>query len=177
MKKMLILILTLVCVLGMDGCKDGGNVNFEVERLIVGDQLSKGIIPMVLVNGKDYHWTGLADLPNSYNAIGEISGISDESPCEELQLMAGFKATGTVYSSDQTPEVVYILMTTSWFQKSFVRFVSDDLHDNESISYQGKQYRFSYDTDICKKIEELPQDCVLIGTLKYIGSDKFAVLG
>lgn len=170
MKKMLILML--ICALGMAGCRNGGNVNSEDERLMVGDQLPKGIIPIVLVNGKDYHWTGLADLPKGYNVIGEISGISEESPCEELQLMAGFEATGTVYSSDQTPEVVYILMTTSWFQKSFVRFVSDDLHDNESISYQGKQYRFSYDTDICKKIEELPQDCVLIGTLKYIGSDK-----
>ena len=68
---------------------------------MVGDQLPKGIIPIVLVNGKDYHWKGLADLPKGYNVIGEISGISEKSPCEELQLMAGFEATGTVCSSDQ----------------------------------------------------------------------------
>lgn len=86
--------------------------------------------------------------------------------------MAGFEATGTVFGNEQTPEVVYVLMTTSWFEDSYVRFVTDDLHDNECISYQGEQYRFSYDTDICKIVEELPEECVLIGSLEYIGSDQ-----
>ena len=171
LEKLLVFVLTLVCVLGVVGCGNRVAVNSEVDVSMVGDQLPKGLIPIVLVNGKNYHWTGMSKLPDGYNAVGEISSITEEVPSEELQLMAGFEATGTVFTKEQTPEVIYVLMTTSWFEDSYIRFVSDDLHDNECISYHGTQYRFSYDVDICEKIEELPEECVLIGKLKYIGSD------
>ena len=110
-------------------------------------------------------------LPDGYDIVGEISGITEEVPFEELQLRAGFEASGTVFANEQTPEVIYALMTTSWFEDYYIRFVSDDLHDNESISYQGRQYRYNIDTDICENIKELPEEWVLIGTLKYIVSD------
>jgi len=152
--------------------------------------LPKGLRPMVMVNNKLYRWTGMsreyhlrdgyevytvADtttiLPEGYAAVGEISDITEEVPSKEFQLRAGFEATGTVFSNDQTPEVVYVLMTTSWFDDYYIRFVSDDLHDNESLFYQGQEYRISNDIDICEMIEELPEKCVEIGMLQYIGSD------
>ena len=150
----------------------------------------KGLRPMLMVGGKLFRWTGMSKehhglengdvytvadsssfLPEGYVSVGEISSITEEVPLEELQLRAAFKATGTVFVNEDIPEVVYALMSTSWFTDYYIRFVSDDLHDNECISYQGKQYRFNIDPYICKKLKELPQGCILIGTLNYIGSD------
>lgn len=214
MKKLIALVLALVCMSGLVGCgnnmedkteavvpdggaviPDGGDVipNYENNELSSGrgwyGDLPKGLRPMVMVNSKLYRWTGMSKvylfgdsgvytmgdastfLPDGYTALGEISGITEEVPFEELQLRAGFEATGTVFTNEQTPEAVYVLMTTSWFSNYYIRFVSDDLYDNECISYQGRQYRFNVNTDICEITKDLPEECVLIGTLRYIGSD------
>ena len=148
-----------------------------------------GLRPMMMVNGKLYRCTGkslklsIQDskvyltgaarniLPDGYTAIGEISGITEEVPSEELQLRAAFEASGTVFTNDQTPEAIYVQMTALSYTDDYIRFVSDDLHDNECISYHGKLYRFLPDYDICELIKELPENCVQIGTLKYIGDD------
>ena len=50
MKKMIVFVLTLVCVLGVVGCGNRVAVNSEVDVSMVGDQLPKGLIPIVLVN-------------------------------------------------------------------------------------------------------------------------------
>lgn len=148
-----------------------------------------GLRPMMMVNGKLYRCTGkslklsIQDskvyltgaarniLPDGYTAIGEISGITEEVPSKELQLRAAFEASGTVFTNDQTPEAIYVQMTALSYTDDYIRFVSDDLHDNECISYHGKLYRFLPDYDICELIKELPENCVQIGTLKYIGDD------
>ena len=148
-----------------------------------------GLRPMMMVNGKLYRCTGkslklsIQDskvyltgaarniLPDGYTAIGEISGITEEVPSKELQLRAAFEASGTVFTNEQTPEAIYVQMTALSYTDDYIRFVSDDLHDNECISYHGKLYRFRPDYDICELIKELPENCVQIGTLKYIGDD------
>ena len=148
-----------------------------------------GLRPMLMVNGKLYRCTGkslklsIQDskvyltgaarniLPDGYTAIGEISGITEEVPSKELQLRAAFEASGTVFTNEQTPEAIYVQMTALSYTDDYIRFVSDDLHDNECISYHGKLYRFLPDYDICELIKELPENCVQIGTLKYIGDD------
>ena len=148
-----------------------------------------GLRPMMMVNGKLYRCTGkslklsIQDskvyltgaarniLPDGYTAIGEISGITEEVPSKELQLRAAFEASGTVFTNEQTPEAIYVQMTALSYTDDYIRFVSDDLHDNECISYHGNLYRFLPDYDICELIKELPENCVQIGTLKYIGDD------
>lgn len=178
------------------GDSDDGAVMLEFEnnelssgRGWYGD-LPKGLRPMLLVNNKLYRWTGMsreyqlrdgyevytvADsttiLPEGYAAAGEISGITEDVPLAEFQLRAGFDATGTIFVNAETPEVIYALMTTDWFDNYYIRFVSDDLHDNESLFYQGQQYRISGNIDVCEMVEELPEECAVIGNLRYIGSD------
>lgn len=190
MKKLFAWTLIVLSLLLFVGCGREKLPSHDDNPLSSGSgwhgDLPKGIRPMVMVNGKLYRWTGMSKeflfqgaevyrigdsstvLPEGYTAFGEISGITEEVPSEELQLRAGFEATGTVYVSDRTPEAVYIFMTTDWFSDSYIRFVSDDLHDNECIAYLGQQYLFRLDGEIVK---ELPETCTLIGTLNYIGAD------
>lgn len=191
MKKLFAWTLIVLSLLLFVGCGREKLPSHDDNPLSSGSgwhgDLPKGIRPMVMVNGKLYRWTGMSKeflfqgaevyrigdsstvLPEGYTAFGEISGITEEVPSEELQLRAGFEATGTVYVSEQTPEAVYIYMTTDWFSDSYIRFVSDDLHDNECISYLGLQYRFTLDGEIVK---ELPEGFASVGTLNYIGADR-----
>lgn len=176
---------------------DGGETIPEYENNILSSgsgwygDLPNGLRPMLMVNGKLFRWTGMSKeyhfidsgevytvgdtstiLPDGYEPMGEINAITEEVPTQELQLRAAFEATGTVYTNMETPEAIYVLMTTDWFEDSYIRFVSDDLKDHECIAYQGRQYRINGGTDICERVKELPEGCLLIGTLKYIGRDK-----
>ena len=90
---------------------------------------------------------------------------------EDLQLQAGFEATGTVFVSEEYPAVVYVLMTTDWFENMFVRFASDELGNNELLSWQGRTYRLSIGTGASEVVEELPEGCELVGTLHFVGDD------
>ena len=149
------------------------------------DTLPGGIEPVLQVNGTHYHWTGIsiehqrvlngtvynptALMPKGYVEAGVISGVTEDAPTEELQLQAGFEATGTVYVSEATPEAVYVCMTTDWFEEYYIRFISDALRNNECIIYQGAPYRFTLlDSTVVK---ELPNECQLVGKLTYVGEN------
>ena len=60
LEKLLVVVLVLVCGLGVVGCGNSVDVNSEVDGSMMGDQLPQGLIPIVLVNGKNYHWTGMS---------------------------------------------------------------------------------------------------------------------
>lgn len=152
-----------------------------------------GLRPMIMVNGKHYRWANRSAklhkegskvyhqsgartfLPEGFTAIGEISGITEEVPSEELQFRAAFEASGTVFTNEQIPEVIYIQITTPWCTDDYIRFVTDALHDNECISYHGNLYRINPDFDICELIKELPENCIQVGALKYIGDNTIPV--
>ena len=149
------------------------------------DTLPGGIEPVLQVNGKHYRWWGIAEMqvrvlngsvynpvsliPEDYCEAGTVGSITTDLPTEDLQMQAGFAATGTVYVSEATPEAVYVLMTTDWFEECYVRFVSDALRHNECIVYQGREYRFNL-TD-GEVVKALPADCEVIGNLTYVGDD------
>lgn len=149
------------------------------------DTLPGGFDPVLQVNGTHYRWTGIAIehqrvlrgtvhnptrlMPDGYTAVGEISGVTEDTPTEEFQLQAGFEATGTVFVSESTPEAVYVCMTTDWFEEYYIRFISDALRNNECIIYQGAPYRFTLlDSTVVK---ELPAECELVGKLTYVGEN------
>lgn len=63
---------------------------------------------------------GSTYLPEGFQPCGEISGITLDAPTKDLQLQAGFEASGTVFeasgtvfASEEHPAVVYVLMTTT----------------------------------------------------------------
>lgn len=114
---------------------------------------------------------GSTYLPEGFQPCGEVSGVTLEAPTENLQLQAAFEASGTVFVSEEYPTAVYDLMTTDWFDGSYVRFVSDALGGNELLSWQGRLYRLSIDYDVCKPLKELPEGCELVGSLHCVGID------
>ena len=149
------------------------------------DTLPGGFDPVLQVNGTHYRWTGIAIehqrvlrgtvynptrlMPDGYTEVGEIRGVTEELPTEDFQLQAGFEATGRVFVSEETPEAVYVCMTTDWFEEYYIRFISDALRNNECIAYQGQPYRFTLlDSTVVK---ELPDECELIGKLTYVGEN------
>lgn len=156
------------------------------------DMLPKGITPVLRVGDTLYEWTGLSVglflddsgsyssmgggatyLPEGFYEYGAISGVTVEEPTEELQLQAGFEASGTVFVSAEYPAVVYVLLHTDWFPEegSYVRFVSDALGNNELVSWQGRAYRFSYYSNASPVLDALPEGYELIGHLHYVGVD------
>ena len=155
-----------------------------------GGTLPGGITPVLRVGGALYEWAGMSVilflddngsycaigngetyLPEGFHEYGAINGVTGEKPAEELQLQAGFEASGTVFVSEEHPAVVYVLMTTGWFENSYIRFVSEALGDNELLSWRGRTYRFSYRSDVTETLSKLPKGCELIGTLHFVGDD------
>lgn len=155
------------------------------------DTLPGRITPVLRVGDTLYEWTGMAVplfldpsgsyssmgdgatyLPEGFHEYGTISGMTVDKPTEELQLQAGFEASGTVFVSEEHPAVVYVLIYTDWFAEgAYIRFVSDALGGNELISWQGRMYRFSYYNNASPVLEALPEGCELIGNLHYVGDD------
>ncbi len=133
-----------------------------------GSTMPGGISPVLMVDGTLYEWARMAVLPGGYQPYGDISGVTQETPTEDLQLKAGFEASGTVFVSEDHPAVVYVLMTTDWIENRYVRFTSDALGNNELLSWQGRMYRLSLGGDVCT---ELPEGCELIGNLHFVGID------
>lgn len=153
--------------------------------------IPKGIAPVLRVGDTLYEWTGLSVeqflddsgaycamggatyLPEGFYEYGAISGVTVEEPTEELQLQAGFEASGTVFVSEEYPAAVYVLMHTDWFAEegAYIRFASDALGGSELVSWQGRAYRFSYYYSDSPVLEVLPEGCEPIGHLRYVGAD------
>ncbi len=94
------------------------------------------MLPQLNVGGRLYYWDGMARvvpgfaetaLPDGYTEYGPFTAVPESEEPGESQLRAGFDATGTIYTSEETPETVYVLMTTGWFEDQYVRFVSSEL--------------------------------------------------
>lgn len=156
------------------------------------DALPGGIRPEILLGGTHYFWSGtaleqrgaetpyalvytVADgmtyLPEGYTPYGEILCTSEEPPTQERQMMAGFEASGTIYTSEDTPEAVYVLMTTDWFKNTYIRFVSAALDDGYRVCWNGSSYRLGIGDGTSPVLKALPEGCAYIGNLHFIGSD------
>ena len=150
------------------------------------------ITPQLLVGDKVYYWAGMSQqhtgadtpgkrvsvpsdgstyLPEGFKEYGSFLATVDTPPTEELQLQADFSAFGTVYRNPDAPEVVYILITTDWFESRYVRFASREIFDGDRIAWGGTQYCAMFRKGTDAPLEKLPKGAVSIGTLHYIGRD------
>lgn len=174
-----------------------GEVSLDPYAVDVGyfyGEFPGGIQPAVRVGGRNYYFAGTSHflygtdvpegevysfgdeetyLPEGYAPAGEISSVTDGPLTEELQFRVGCGASGTVYTSEETPQVVYIHLLADWFdvqEPMYFRFVSEEMKD-EWILYGGSRYLISIGSGACEALEELPAGCEPVGTLTYIGRD------
>lgn len=163
------------------------------EKLIEEGQflgsLPGNIRPVILVNGTKYYWMGRPSLieganspnwkvntwtrgdylPENYTEYGSLKEISKEEPTEDCQMKAAFSASGTIYTSEVTPEAVYVRMTSDWTEEAYFRFISDKLDRGSCVKWDGKYYLVR--PDKCENIPRVPESCVSIGTMNYVGID------
>ena len=148
-----------------------------------------GYRPVLRVNGTTYHWDGIhtavynelgqdlhralkdkpSYLPEGFTQAGSITWVGDDAPAADLQLQAGFEASGTVYVSPGFPEVTYIRLKARWFDRGeeVVRFTTEEL--GQRICWQGRQYRFTgVDRDT---VDTLPEGCTSMGLLQFVTRD------
>lgn len=138
------------------------------------------MLPELNVGGRLYYWDGISRLetgragtylPDGYTEYGPFTAVPESQEPGESQLRAGFDAWGTVYTSEETPEAVYVLMTTGWFEDQYVRFTSDELTEPRII-WNGRAYNVPFITGkVYPATEELPEGCEQVGTLRFTGRD------
>lgn len=144
MKKLLCLLVSLSLLLC--GCGDQEPSTKSLARP-AGCTLPGPVQPVILVHGEPFYWDGVATvipngyggivyvgteftrLPPGYSELGELEPVFLDEPTEDLQMMAGFEATGTVYASEEYPDTIYICMTTGWFEDTYIRFVRDTVEE------------------------------------------------
>lgn len=89
------------------------------------------INPAVMYNGTIYYWEKLAWLnskgrqqspPEGYQYVGDIQYIDGDKLEQDFQFIAKFNASGQVFYSKDTPDSVYICITTYWLKNTYVIF-------------------------------------------------------
>lgn len=168
-----------------------GEYPLIVEGMFIGT-VPENIRPVLLVNGTRYYWMGRsyrldgATVPNgsvrawvgvnyfpkkqNYSEYGSIKKISKEEPTEDCQMKAAFSASGTIYTSELTPEAVYVwLVDDDTGKGQYIRFISEKLDGGECIKWEGRYYYIR--PDECEILPQVPEGCTSIGTLHYVGMD------
>jgi len=181
------LVICMVLRIFLDG-EEGGEP-IVVEGMFIGP-VPGNIRPVILVNGTRFYWVGKAAkiegadstngpvygltaevtyLPESYTEYGSLKEVTKEEPTKDGQMKAGFAASGTIYTSEATPEAVYVWMTSDWTEGAYFRFISAELDNGYRIKWNGQHYRIGRDT--CEVIPQVPDTCDCIGKLRYVGRD------
>jgi len=150
----------------------GSNNNGEIFAPEGSLHFPENIHPEIMVNGKIYYWEMSTPYPVGYTKYGEISKTTKTTPDEDCEIMIGSKkATGTIYINEETPNVIYVYMTTDWFENQYVRFISAELKAGQTIYLAGTYYRIAGDYGVFAEVNRLPKTCEYLGKLKYIGMD------
>lgn len=177
----------------------GTDAGTEHTSIPVGDErpgdgcgmLPENFEPVLNYSGTLYRWMGLSlsgysyyqdedgdlrlrtYLPKGFEPVGELSVLPHTAEGEpgELQMKAGFEAAGTVYANPELPAVVYVLMTTDWFEDDYIRFTAD-YHESGLIRFDGKLYWFAMGMqEESEHLDALPEGCVSAGNLHVVAAD------
>lgn len=153
-------------------------------------------VQMLEINGKTYLWTAMERertddaweagrgrfaqgeewIPEGffrYAGLDEVPMVnSNDSPGPWSDL----RYEGTVYTSDDCPDVIYVLITVTqdgevmWDIDRYVaRYTTEAIGRNLILCHNGNRYRLNQDAD--SEMERLPEGAVEIGTIRYVGRD------
>ncbi len=117
MKKLIAIVLPLVCVLALVGC---GHQN-ESPPTPTGYPTGEIQQPQIMYNGQVYFYfaTGFDEpLPDGYELVGSIAVVdNDNAPTENFH-GASVELEQEVYASEANPETVYVK-----YEKGYAQFV------------------------------------------------------
>lgn len=108
--------------------------------------------PLLYWQGAAYAWDrvgapgrAIGEPPETidqWTELGPLAGVTAEETSEDLWLYADIgQVSGTVYADPEDhPGVLYVRMTTEWFEEQWVRFVADERLLNPVFFYGGHLY-------------------------------------
>lgn len=169
---------------GADGPGDApvsapGDPSSGGEDLPAGCPLFPGEIsqPLLYWQGTAYAWDRvgapgrpIGEPPETiaqWTELGPLAGVTAEETAEDLWLYADIgQVSGTVYADPEDhPGVLYVLMTTEWFEEEWVRFVADQRLLMPAFFYGGQLYYLDYPGR--GAVMRLPAGYEPVGTLFY----------
>lgn len=124
--------------------------------------------PLLYWQGTAYVWdSSVEELPatGQWTHLGPLAGATAEETSEDLWLYADIgQVSGTVYADpEEHPGVLYVLLTTEWFEEGWVRFVSDIRLRNPVFLYGGQLYYLRHPAG--NAVMRLPAGYEPVGTL------------
>ena len=141
-----------------------------------GDSLPGEIHPTLWYQGRAFTWAHMAsegDLwEDGWNTLGTLKGpTTDENMQEDLWLYTDIEAEGTVYGNEKYPDVLYVQMTTDWFENKWVRFAIPEL-GQPIVCWDGRLYcAAAHSYPDVKGLRELPEGCIEVGRTHKSDSD------
>lgn len=176
MKKILAAIM-LVCLLSLFGCAAAQ------DEVVFGPTLPgvDEIYPTVLVDGEIYQWRmGRAVMnedveghstydPQEFlqdmECYGEIIKGSGDHPEQDRELVCVFDASGSIYLDPNDEKVIYLWLTTDWFEDGVIAFDRVDSSEENEVAESDigsadaqVQPGWTYLTDYTGYVDEiLPQ--------------------
>lgn len=136
--------------------------------------------PLLYWQGTAYAWASvgapgqpIGEPPENidqWTELGPLAGVTAGETVEDLWLYADIgQVSGTVYADpEEHPGVLYVLMTTEWFEEKWVRFVGDTRLLQPVFFYGGALHYL----DPCSfpahnAVPELPEGYEPVGRLVY----------
>ncbi len=149
--------LVLICTLLLPrspAASDAGAAAGESESSApLGDESSDAVdgcatfsfTPVLWYGGRGYEWHDVTHVPGEdegWIAAGKIAGVSaqEDAVLDDLWLCADFEAAGTVYTSTEYPDMLYVSMTTLWLEEVYVCFMIPPLAWQPMICFEGQIY-------------------------------------
>ncbi len=136
--------------------------------------------PLLYWQGTAYAWdrVGAPDQPigeppetiDEWTELGPLAGSTAEETAEDLWLYADIgRVSGAVYADPEGhPGVLYVLMTTEWFEEEWVRFVADERLLTPAFFYGGQLYYLDPSQYPPRNaVMRLPAGYEPVGTLVY----------
>jgi len=118
MKKLIALVLALVCVLGLVGCTSQiKNSTPEIETGYPSGEIQQ---PQIMYNGQVYFYfaTGFDEpLPDGYELVGSISAVDNINEPTEDFYGARVESGQEIYASEANTETVYVK-----YEKGYAQF-------------------------------------------------------
>ena len=157
------------------------------EDLPAGCSLFPGEIdrPLLYWQGTAYAWdrVGAAgrrtgeppETIGQWTELGPLAGVTAEETSEDLWLYADIgPVSGTVCADPEGhPGVLYVRMTTEWFEEQWVRFVADERLLTPAFFYGGQLYYLDPCYPPRNAVSELPEGYEPAGMLVFPSDHDF----